>query len=102
MISANSKDTSEIRIINSANPLSEQFLIQPRENGIKYYLDHADNQFYCVTNRDNAINFKLLVCNSTKLLSKSKQTNFLWDELIPHSEEASILDVDIFKVRTPK
>lgn len=104
IISANSKDTSEITIIDSSNPLSKQYRILPRSAGVKYFVDHADNKFYCVTNRDNAMNFKFLQADTTKFLSSYEKLvdessfNSVWNEIIPNCTESHIIDADIFKV----
>ena len=65
-------------------------------------MDHAEGTFYAVTNDKNASNFKIIVSNAKNLISKinNKPTDIEkdWDIMVPDRKDASILDVDIFKV----
>ena len=103
VISSNAKDTSEVRILKTSHLTSKPLLVQPRTNGVKFFLDHIEGKFYCVTNRDNAYNFKLIVANSSSLLPNLNENTVgncdsVWSMVVPDREDASILDVDIFRV----
>ena len=104
MISANSKDSSEVRLIDARNPTSPPLLVQQRSAGVKYFLDHAEGQFFCVTNKDGAHNFKLLVASSDHMLSHLRAPTGAgvpacvpWREMVSCQTNATILDVDIFQ-----
>jgi oligopeptidase B len=51
--------TSEMRVLDAARPEGELILVEPRREGIEYYVDHHDDRFLIVTN-DGAENFKVV------------------------------------------
>lgn len=53
--------TTEIRIIDSNDPLGELQLFAERQSGIIYDIEHWQNDFIILTN-ENALNFTLLRC----------------------------------------
>ena len=105
-ISSNSKDTSEIHAIDLrvTSPLTPKIvLIQERVNGVRYFIDHAADQYYLATNCDRAHNFKLMTAKDrevreTKLISRPFSNSLIWKEIIPHNPLMSIEDVDVLKV----
>ncbi len=53
VITAASRDTTEVHVIPVADPLSVPLTIEPRQRGIEYRVDHApDGALYVVTDRD--------------------------------------------------
>lgn len=83
--------TSEFRILDANNPDGEFKVFQPRTRGLEYNIYHFEDNFYIVTNKDNATNFKLM---------KTPETNTAmeyWQEVIPHRDEVLLEDIDIFK-----
>jgi oligopeptidase B len=102
LISANSKDTSEVYLIDAHQPHKPIMSVQKREAKVRYYVDHAKGKFYSVTNRNGAHCFKLVTCDSHALLNGIQNNNpdrvKLWKDMIPHHDKVSILDVDIFTV----
>lgn len=83
--------TSEFRILNANTPFKEFKVFQPRIRGLEYSISHYGNDFYVLTNKDKAINFKLMKTPE----KKTGQEN--WKDLIPHREEVLIEGIDIFK-----
>ena len=83
--------TNEYHILNANTPESEFKVFQERIRGLEYSISHFDDHFYIVTNRDNAINFKLMKTpeNQTEIEN--------WQEIIPHREEVLLEDIDIFR-----
>lgn len=83
--------TSEFRILNADKPLGEFQVFQERTPGVEYTISHYDNDFYVLTNKDGATNFKLM--------KTSDQATAMdrWEDVIPHRPEVLIEDVDIFQ-----
>lgn len=50
IISSNSKNTSEVRVMDSTRPDKAPLLVAKRKPGVRYFLDHADSCFFLATN----------------------------------------------------
>ena len=83
--------TTEFRILNANTPNGEFKVFQPRERGLEYSISHYGNNFYVLTNKDNALNFKLMKT------SEGKPTKENWVDMIPHRDDVLLEDIDIFK-----
>ncbi len=83
--------TTEFRILNANTPNGEFKVFQPRERGLEYSISHYGNNFYVLTNKDNALNFKLMKT------SEGKTTKENWVDMIPHRDDVLLEDIDIFK-----
>ncbi|MEV8639376.1 S9 family peptidase [Streptosporangium sp. NPDC051023] len=91
VLSAGSKITSEVRILEADNPTGEFRLVRPREIGVEYGLDHAEDHFLILHNR-NAENFEL----ATAPLDTPGE----WTPLIEHRADTRLLNVDAFQSHT--
>ncbi|MFO7810541.1 MAG: hypothetical protein R6V47_04125 [Candidatus Delongbacteria bacterium] len=85
------KNSSEYHYLKSDDPMGYFELITPRKKGVEYYVEHNGEDFYILTNYQNAYNFKLMKV-SAELPVKS-----LWKEVFPHKETIFIDDFDMFK-----
>lgn len=83
--------SSEYRILESDNPTGEFRIFQPRERNHEYDIAHYNGNFYILTNKDKATNFKLM---KTPEMATSKEN---WVEVIPHREDVLLEDISIFK-----
>ncbi len=83
--------TSEFRILEADNPLGEFRIFQPRERGLEYSISHYNDHWYVLTNKDDALNFKLM---NTPLEKTTKEN---WVDMIPHRKDVLLEDIDIFK-----
>jgi oligopeptidase B len=83
--------TSEYRVLDADNPLGEFKIFQPRERGLEYSISHYGNNWYVLTNKDKALNFKLMKTSEDKT---SKEN---WVDMIPHRNDVLVEDIDIFK-----
>lgn len=83
--------TSEYRILKADNPLEEFQIFQPRERGLEYGISHYGNNWYVLTNKDKALNFKLMITPEDKT---SKEN---WVDMISHRTDVLLEDIDIFK-----
>ncbi|WP_329427835.1 S9 family peptidase [Streptosporangium sp. NBC_01495] len=91
VLSAGSKITSEVRLLEADNPSGEFRVARPREIGVEYGVDHAGDHFLVLHNR-NAENFEL----ATAPLDDPGS----WTPLIEHRADTRLLDVDAFEGHT--
>jgi oligopeptidase B len=91
VIGSSSTLSSEFRIISADKPYGDWRIIQPREDNLEYSLAHYGDYFYIQTNKDDAINFKLM---KTPVNKTTKEN---WVDVIPHRNETLLEDVSIFK-----
>ncbi len=66
-------------------------LIRPREDGVKYSVQHRDNDLYIHTNMDGAVEYKLM---KTPINAHTQEN---WVEVIPHRQNVSLSDVTIMQ-----
>ncbi|HAT65840.1 MAG TPA: oligopeptidase B, partial [Flavobacteriaceae bacterium] len=83
--------TSEFQILDADMPEGTFKVFQPRTKGLEYNIFHFGNDFYIVTNKDKATNFKLMKT------SQNKTTMDNWEEVIGHRSDVLLEDIDIFK-----
>jgi len=91
VIGSSSTLTTEYRTILADLPDSEFAIFQKRVRGLEYSISHFGDSFYIVTNKDKATNFKLMKTPETDTAMEN------WKDLIPHSKDVLIEDIDIFK-----
>ena len=91
VIGSSSKLTTEFRTILADKPDSKFKVFQKRKRGLEYTISHYNDSFYIVTNADKATNFKVM---KTPENATSKEN---WTDLIPHSADVLIEDIEIFK-----
>ncbi len=82
--------STEFRYLDANTPNGEWQIIQPREKGLEYSIDHFEDHFYIRTNKD-AKNFKLV---KTPVSKTAKEH---WVDVIPHREDVYFQGMDIFK-----
>ncbi len=90
IIGSESTLTSEYRFLDANHPEGDFKVIQPRERGLEYSVDEADNYFYIRTNLD-ALNFRLM---RTPVTATGKEN---WEEVIPYRADFYLSDFDVFK-----
>lgn len=83
--------TSEFQILDASTPYESFKIFQPRVRGLEYGISHYDDSFYILTNKDKAINFKLMKT------SEENTTQEYWEDMIPHRQDVLLEDIDIFK-----
>ncbi|KAG2519631.1 hypothetical protein BBI17_009448 [Phytophthora kernoviae] len=88
---SSSSETSEVSFIDLDNPSQPPQMIAKREKGLIYGVDHYDDCFYIVTNKDKATNFKLM---KTPVASPSPEH---WEDVFPYDESIKVDDIDCFK-----
>ncbi|WP_435373024.1 S9 family peptidase [Aequorivita aurantiaca] len=83
--------TSEYRVLEANNPTGDFRIFQPRERGLEYSISHFGDNWYVLTNKDNALNFKLMKT------AEGATTQENWVDMIPHRNNVLLEDIDIFK-----
>ena len=91
VIASQSTLSDEYLIINANDHKKKYKIFQKREKGLEHSITHFNDKWYIRTNKDNATNFKLMVCNDKKT---SKE---YWKDFIPHREDVLLEDIDVFK-----
>ncbi|WP_165749586.1 S9 family peptidase [Cellulophaga sp. Z1A5H] len=91
IIGSTSTLTSEYRYIKSDAPNSDFTIFSKRERGVEYSLAHYKDDFYILTNKDDATNFKLMKTSDTKTSSEN------WEDFIAHRSDVLLEDIEIFK-----
>lgn len=91
IIGSSSTMSQEYRFIDASKPAGTFKIIQPRERGLEYDIDHFEDSFYIRTNKDGATNFKLM---KTPVTNTTKEN---WTEVIPHREDTYLEGTEIFK-----
>jgi oligopeptidase B len=90
-IESESTLTTEYQILDADNPDGEFKIFQKRVRGLEYSINHYGDSFYIMTNKDKAVNFKLMKTS----VNKTSKAN--WEEVIPHRKEVLLEDIEIFK-----
>ncbi|MDV7134824.1 S9 family peptidase [Williamsia muralis] len=91
MITLGSKITTEVRILDAADPTGEFTVVWPREEGVEYGVEHAvidGRDRFLILHNKNAENFELLDAPVTNPTDTRV--------LVPHDPEVRIEDVDAF------
>lgn len=90
VIGSSSTLTSEFQILDADVPDGKFKVFSKRVRGLEYSLSHYGNDFYILTNKDGATNFKLMK-------TAEEQTDAVhWIDFIPHREEVLLEDIEIF------
>jgi oligopeptidase B len=82
--------TTEVRLIESADPDGKVKIFDPRKIDRLYSVDHLNGKFYIRTNADGATNFKLMSC------PEDKTGNANWSVVIPHREDILLENFELF------
>jgi oligopeptidase B len=89
VISSDSSDTSELRVIDADRPLSRARTVLPRKKGREGSLDHRAGLFYLLVN-DTGRNFRLVSVPAERPALDGAT------ELIAHRADVMLEDVDLF------
>jgi oligopeptidase B len=92
MIGSASSLTSEVRMLDAADPTGQFTVVAPRRPGIEYHVEHqamADGtDRLLILHNDGAVNFELAQAATA---SPTK-----WTPLIPHRDDTRLVGVDAF------
>ncbi|MGG5209079.1 S9 family peptidase [Chryseobacterium sp. MIQD13] len=90
-IASSSTISDEHRFIPSDNVFAEWKIIQPRIDDLEYSVEHYEDEFYIITNADEATNFKIV---KTKIDNCGMEN---WVDVIPHRAEVLLEGFEIFR-----
>jgi oligopeptidase B len=82
--------SNEYRYVDANKPADEFRILQARERGHEYSVDHYSGHFYILTN-NKAKNFRLM----RTPVSKTGLSN--WEEVIPHQPGTLLEDIAVFR-----
>ncbi|CEG46139.1 oligopeptidase b [Plasmopara halstedii] len=88
LINCNSKNASEIYALESHDLNAKPQVFRKRESGTLYFVDHAAEQFFIITNANGAQNYQIATC---KWHATTK-----WHVIIPEQKDVKIEDVDVY------
>jgi oligopeptidase B len=88
-IAVGSKLTTEVWLIDAADPTGEPRVVEPRREGVEYHVEHAGDQLLVLHNTD-AENFELATAPLSDPAAQS------WQVLIAGSSDRRLLGVDAF------
>ncbi len=83
--------TSEYQILPADRPNGEFKMFSNRKQGLEYSIVHYGSDFYVLTNKDGATNFKLMKTN------EEKTSHEYWETFVAHRTDVLLEDIDIFK-----
>jgi oligopeptidase B len=89
-IGSSSTMSDECHYLDANTPYSKLQVIQTRERGLEYSVEHFENKFYISTNF-NAKNFRLMEAS----ISNPSKAN--WKEVIPNRDDVFLSGFEIFK-----
>ncbi len=90
-IASSSTVSDEHRFIPASDVFAPWTVIQPRMEDLEYAVEHYQDQFYIITNADDATNFKIV---TTPVAQPGIEH---WKDLVPHREEVLLEGFEIFK-----
>jgi oligopeptidase B len=90
-INSYAKTERESRYLPADQPLGEWKVVAPRREGHEYSADYDNGEFYFVTNKDGAENFKVMKAPASDPNEKN------WVDFIPYNPEVKIDGIDFFK-----
>jgi len=85
-----SKLTSEVHVLDAADPEGSFRVIAPRRPGVEYAVEHHGGRFLIATNADGATNFKLVEA------PVDDPGPAQWRDIVPHRTEIRLEDVEVF------
>ncbi len=91
IIESGSTLTTEFQILLADNPTGKFKVFQKRTRGLEYSIEHFENQFFILTNKDKATNFKLMRTTENATAKNN------WEDVVPHRSDVLLEDIDVFK-----
>jgi len=91
VIGSYSTVSTEYQILKANNPSEKFKIFQERKRDLEYSIAHYNGDFYILTNKDKATNFKLMKT------SESKTSKEFWTDVIPHRKDVLLEGLSIFK-----
>ncbi|MCL4150039.1 UNVERIFIED_CONTAM: hypothetical protein GTU68_003790, partial [Idotea baltica] len=90
LLDSHDHETSEVRVVPANDPLAAPQLIALRQTGVEYSVEHHEDQFYILTNRDGAEDFKIVTAPTASPAPEN------WSDLVPHTAGTLILSLTLY------
>jgi oligopeptidase B len=90
-INAGDHETSEVQLIDAADPTSSPRLVAPRNTGLRYSVEHWQGDLIIHTNADGAVDYKL--CKAPVTTPDRAH----WRDFVPHLPGRYLVDVAAFQ-----
>jgi len=91
VIGCGNQETSEVHLIPASDPTAMPKVMEPRQDGVRYDVDHWDGRFVVRTNADGAVDWKLMTAEEANP-GKSG-----WREWIAHEPGRLVVGMRAFK-----
>lgn len=99
VISSNSKSTSEAHVLDARRVDSRPVLVRRRQAGVEYYVEHAQDRLFIVTNADGAADYKLVTLPSARVAAQDGQALDAglgaWETVYEPAAGTRIEDLDV-------
>ncbi len=89
VITSESRTTSEARLLDATDPLSDPRVVEPREPGLEYSVDHQGDRLLIVTNLD-ALDFRLV---EAPIDTPGRAS---WRDVLAHRPGVRLFGIDAF------
>ena len=89
-ITSSSTISDEHRFIPSDDVFADWKILQPRVEDLEYSVEHYEDEFYIITNADDATNFKLV---KTPVSNPGMEN---WKDIVPHRKDVLLEGFEIF------
>ena len=89
-ITSSSTISDEHRYIPSDDVFADWKILQPRVEDLEYSVEHYEDDFYIITNADDATNFKLV---KTPVSNPGMEN---WKDIVPHRKDVLLEGFEIF------
>ncbi|MBW3649188.1 MAG: S9 family peptidase, partial [Actinobacteria bacterium] len=83
--------TTECHVVEASDPLGPLRLVEARQEGLRYFVDHHGEHFVIVTNADGAVNHKLV---RAPVATPGRAH---WRDVVAHREDARLHHVEVFR-----
>ncbi|HET7489553.1 MAG TPA: S9 family peptidase [Acidimicrobiales bacterium] len=90
VLALESKITTEVHVLDAGDPAGPFRVVQPREQGVEYHVEHHGDRFLIVTNADGADNFKLVEA------PVDDPGRHSWTEVVGHRDDVKLDGIDVF------
>ncbi|KAJ7341153.1 hypothetical protein JRQ81_004944 [Phrynocephalus forsythii] len=90
-INSNSKNTSEVWLVDCCHPLKSPVLVQQRTEGVIYHVEHRNNELYILTTYGEPMEYKLM---KAPVGSCSLEN---WLSIYSVKEKTKVVDLEMFK-----
>lgn len=95
-LAAFSRDTSEVRLLDTSRPEAPPVVVEPRRKGLEYFLDHQpgvqphDGERLLIVVDDDGPEFRLVAA------PVATPGRAYWDEVLGHRDDTRVVEADAF------